>query len=179
MDGITFLIIVLLIGCVLSFGYVSIYNNFQHCLLKIHEAENKIDVILRDRFDLLCNVADFIKEHINEEIMKELETLDKENFSSFDFERKLSSLMREYNEIKFTNRNLIKIDEFIDIDFTLKENEAKLDGYVSYYNDNISKFNKLVRMFPSNITAKISRFKEKAFYDGKNMYDKNNKDFKL
>jgi LemA protein len=179
MDGLTFLIIILLIVAVLGFGYMSIYNNFQHYLLKINESESKIDSVLRERFDLLCKAADFIKENTKEEIMKELESLDKENLSSFDFGRKLSSLTREYDEIKFTNRNLIKIDQFVDIDFSLKENDAKLDGYISYYNDSVSKFNRLVRMFPSNITAILCRYKEKTFYDGKNMSDKNDKDFKL
>jgi LemA protein len=179
MDELTFLILFLLIGVILGFGYMSIYKNFQHYLLKINESESKIDEILRERFDLLSKTRDFIKENAKEEIMKELESLDKENLSSFDFERKLSSLTREYDEIKFKNRNLIKMDEFVDMDFSLKENEAKLDGYTSYYNDSISKFNRLVRMFPSNIIAKLCHYKERTFYDGKNMSDKNDKDFKL
>ncbi|MDD4036704.1 MAG: LemA family protein, partial [Bacilli bacterium] len=78
-----------------------------------------------------------------------------------------------------SHRNLVKLDSFINIDFTLKENEAELEGYTSYYNDCISKFNKLARMFPSNIVAKISKFKEKTFFDGKDMTDEKVDDFKL
>jgi LemA protein len=179
MDGLTFFILILLIGVILGFAYMSIYNNFQHYFIKINESENKIDATLRERFDLLCKAADFIKENTKEETMKDLETLDKDNLSSFDFGRKLDVITREYNELKFSNRNLVKLENFTDIDFALKENEAELDGYTSYYNDSISKFNKLVRLFPSNIIAKISRYKEKTFYDGKNMFDKNVNDFKL
>jgi LemA protein len=179
MDGLTFFVLILLIGIIFGFGYMSFYNNFQHYFIKINEAESKIDATLRERFDLLCKASDFIKESTKEETMKDLVTLDKDNLSSFDFGRKLDAITREYNELKFSNRNLVKLEDFIDIDFALKENEAELDGYTSYYNDSISKFNKLVRMFPSNIIAKISHYKEKNFYDGKNMFDKNVNDFKL
>ncbi len=88
-------------------------------------------------------------------------------------------MTREFQNIKITNRNLIKMPDFTTLDFSLNENEAELGGYILYYNDNIANFNKLVRMFPSNIVAKLSRFKEKNYYDGKDLNDDDINDFKL
>ena len=179
MDGLTFFTLILVIAGILGLVYVVYYNAFQKYLIKINEVESKIDTTLREQFDLLGKASDFIKEHINDKVMTELPTLEETDLSSFELERKLVSLTREFYDIKIKHRDLVKMESFTHMDFTLKENEAKLDGYTSYYNDSISKFNNLVRMFPSNIVAKVSHFKEKTFYDGKNMNDKNVNDFKL
>ena len=49
----------------------------------------------------------------------------------------------------------------------------------NYYNKNTSELNKIIRKFPSNIVAKIHRYKIKPFFDGKNMQDAVIDDFKL
>jgi LemA protein len=105
--------------------------------------------------------------------------IETDKLSSFELDRKLVSLTREFYNLKFEHREIGKEEGFTHMDFILKDNEAELDGYTTYYNDNIAKYNKLVRMFPSNIVAKLARFKERTFYDGKNMNDKNINDFKL
>lgn len=170
---------IVVLAVILGVSYFVYYNAFQRCFIKINEVEGKIDVTLRERFDLLCKAADFIKETIKKDVLKELSNLEDYNLSSFELERKLVSLTREFCHLRITNRELIKLDSFTNIDFALKENEAELDGYTEYYNDNITKLNKLVKMFPSNIVAMICHFKEKDFYDGKNMNDDINNDFKL
>lgn len=179
MNEITFIILIIIIVCILALIYAIYYNNFQKYLIKINEVESKIDITLRQRFDLLDKAAEFLKEHIKEEVMTDLSSLKDMDISNFDLERKLIAITKEFYSIKISHRNLVKLDSFINIDFTLKENEAELEGYTSYYNDCISKFNKLVRMFPSNIVAKTSKFKEKTFFDGKDMTDEKVDDFKL
>jgi LemA protein len=179
MNGITFITILIAIVGLFGLIYVSYYNLFQKYLIKINEVESHIDETLRDRFDLLGKMAVFIKEHTKEDVMTDLSTLEKTDLSSFDLERKLVSLTKEFYDLKFKHRELANIENFTSMDFTLRENEAQLDGYIAYYNDNISKYNSLIRMFPSNIIAKITHFKERTFYDGKDMTDKKTDDFKL
>ena len=174
-----FFSLITIVVCILGLVYAIYYNAFQRYLIKINEVESKIDTTLRERFDQLGKASDFIKEHIKEDVMTELTNIEKDDLSSFELERKLVSITREFYNLKFKHRDLVKMDNFTQMDFSLRENEAELDGYTAYYNDTISKFNKLTRMFPSNIIAKLSRFKEKTFYDGKDMNDKNVDDFKL
>ena len=57
-------------------------------------------------------------------------------------------------------------------------NEA-LAAYKKYYNETIVLYNKLIRIFPYNLIGKILKYKEKTFFDGKDMNDDNIKDFKL
>ncbi len=174
-----FFSLITIVVCILGLVYVIYYNSFQRYLIKINEVEGKIDTTLRERFDQLRKAAGFIKEHVDEEVMIELKDIKDSELSSFELERILVSITREFSNLKFKYRELVKLDSFTQMDFSLRENEAELNGYTAYYNDTISNFNKLVRMFPSNIIAKTARFKERTFYDGKDMNDKKTDDFKL
>ena len=48
-----------------------------------------------------------------------------------------------------------------------------------YYNANISNYNHMVKKIPSMIIAKIKKYKERLFYDLKDMNDEDYEDFKL
>lgn len=179
MNGWVFIFLLLILCSSLGIVYVSIYNSFQKYLLKIKEVESTIDILLRERFDLLNKASSFIKDKTNEEVMKGLIGLEDKNLSSFELDRTLVAIAKEFYDLKFKYHNLVKLDAFTDIDFAIKENEAKVDGYILYYNDNITKYNHLIKLFPSSIIAKISKLNEKLFYDGKNMSDSKTNDFKM
>jgi len=179
MNGWVIIFLLLILASSVGIVYVSIYNTFQRYLLKINEVESTIDILLRERFDLLSKASAFIKDKTNEVVMKDLIGLEDKNLSSFDLDRTLVSIAKEFYDLKFKYHNLVKLDTFTDVDFAIKENEAKVDGYTLYYNDNITKYNHLIRLFPSSIIAKVSKLEEKLFYDGKNMNDKKTNDFKM
>lgn len=179
MSGLTFFILLLIIASAAAITFAVYYNAFQKYVIKINEVESKIDETLRERFDLLLKASDFIKQHLKKDVMEELNAIESNQLSSFELDRKLVAITREFYNLKFAHKELVKKENFIELDFALKENDAELDGYTLYYNDNIAKLNKLVRVFPSNIIARMSGIKEKTFYDGKNMSDKNTNDFKL
>ena len=68
------------------------------------------------------------------------------------------------------------------IKYLLKENkniDIKIDNAIEYYNDNITIYNSLLKKFPSNIIATFGKYKEKLFFDRKDMNDDDYDDFKL
>ena len=74
-----------------------------------------------------------------------------------------------YDKNTFTYKDLKEID---------KINET-LTSCKTYFNNNTSELNKLIRKVPTNIVAKIHGYKIKPFFDGKNMQDAVIDDFKL
>ena len=52
-------------------------------------------------------------------------------------------------------------------------------GEEKYYNESTTIYNNLVSKFPTKIVACLLRLKEKMYFDGKDMYDQNIKDFKI
>ena len=75
--------------------------------------------------------------------------------------------------------DLKKCDSFIKIELNLNESEAEIVASRRYYNDIITDYNKIIRTFPSNIVAKLCGYKQKTYFDGKDMTDDKINDFKL
>ena len=80
------------------------------------------------------------------------------------------------------------MEKFVDIDKSseikkirsqINDIDLKLDNQIDYYNENITIYNTLLKKFPSNIIANLSKYKEKLFFDRKDMNDEDYNDFKL
>ena len=99
--------------------------------------------------------------------------------SNFDLDRQLYEAINEFNYYKENYPELNESDSFVKIDISLNESEHEMTALRKYYNDIITEYNKLIRKFPSNLVALISKYKEKTYYDGKNMNDDIINDFKL
>jgi len=175
-----FLLLVIIAG-IGAIYYVTIYNNYQEFIIRINEVEGHIDNAIRDKFDCLSKSINVIKGNtdIKEEIFPEIVKLRSRKSSSFELNRKLVDSVNEFYKIKEEHKELNKSDAFKEIDNKLLEIEENLESYQEYYNSIVTEYNKLVRSFPSNIIAKICKYKEKTFFDGKDMNDEDVNDFKL
>lgn len=174
------LLIIIIVGLI-SIYYVSTYNRYQDYIIRMNEVEGYIDNAIRDKFDYLSKSINVIKGNTNieEEIFPEIVKLRSRKLSSFDLNRKLCDSMNEFYKIKEEHNDLLKSESFVEIDKSLQEIEENLDSYEEYYNSVVTDYNKLVRSFPSNVVAMINRYKEKTFFDGKDMNDDDVNDFKL
>jgi len=173
-------IIVILI-CTIIIIYSTIYNKFQSYIIRINEAEGKIDNILRNKYDLLNRVIAIIKGNIKieDEIFEEIVKLRSRKISNFDLDRKLVTATNEFLAIREKHKEELQSDEIKKIYKSLLDIDGTLTSLKEYYNENITAYNKLIRIFPTNIVAKVSKYKEKPFFDGKDMTDDIIDDFKL
>ena len=99
--------------------------------------------------------------------------------SSFEFERKLYDLESQIYTIKNDNNKLQKSKTMNELWYEIININTKIKAEEKYYNENTTKYNKLVTTFPSKLIAIILRLEEKTYFDGKDMYDDNIKDFKI
>lgn len=178
MDNIIILGIVVLLLLGLIIFYVTIYNRFQNYIIRINTVEKDIDNTLRNKLDILNRIIKVINNNIKDTTLDE-PNFKKDKLSNFDLDRKITNLINELIQLKDKHSKLNNNDNFNKAWFDLNETDEELLAYKNYYNDNIIKFNKLIRMFPSNIIGKIAHFREKLFYDGKDMSDENINDFKV
>lgn len=175
----TILLIIIGVGLLLIW-YINIYNSFQNNIIRINEAESFIDTTLRKRFDLLNRSIEIIKSNIkDEEVLTIINELKKEKLSNFDLDRKLYDAINEFNGYKERNEELATNEAFIKIELGLFESESEIVAARKYYNDIITDYNKLIKRFPTNIVGKLMGYKVKTYFDGKDMFDDNKKDFKL
>ena len=175
------IIIIIILVAIIGFIYATTYNRFQDYIIKINEVEGKIDESLREKFDIILKLNNIIKEKIKTKkvLVDDLSELKEKNISSFDMDRTLAEAMNKINFVK-EKYNIVEGDEeSIKLIYTIEDIDESLKACKKYYNETITDYNKLIRKFPYNIIGKLLKYNEKTFFDGKNMNDKNIKDFKL
>lgn len=166
----TTLIIILLLIITISvclIVFVTTYNHFQDYIIRINEAEESIDAVLRKRFDLLNKSIGIIKANTKEEnVLSIVKDLKSKKITNFELDRKLYDAINEFNEYKEKYEKLKTNEAYLKIDINLFESESEIVALRKYYNDIITDYNKMVKSLPSNFVALIRGYKTKAYFDG-------------
>ncbi len=150
------------------------YNKFRFAIIKIDEAENNIDVLLKRKQDLLERARAIIKKELKlKEFMEDIEFLNESTINHFEMNNSLKELYDELNKVLDENEKLFKSEALVSILEELSDNEEAILGSTKFYNDNVVIFNQLVGAFPSNIVAGIWHYKRKEFYNNekREMYE--------
>ena len=180
MEVIQIALYIIIIVTIILLIYTHIYNNIKTQILKINSVESEIDESLRTKYDLLIKIISEIKQvDKDDKKFADVEKIKDEDLSSFEFERKLTDIESQIYTIRNDNTKLIKNNTFNDLWYEINSLNSKIKAEEKYYNENTTIYNSLVTKFPSKIVAIILKLKEKRYFDGKNMYDKNIKDFKI
>mgnify|MGYP004436801541 FL=1 len=174
------LIAIILIG-ILIISYIYNFNNLQEKNIKINESESIIDNELRNKYDLIMKSSTTINKLLKKEVtyFKDLEKLKKDNISNFDLDRKITEGENLIDQVKNDYKSLNDNEEYISIINDLKDSDEILEAAKSFYNKYTTEINLLIKKFPTNIIAKFHKIKLRNYFDGKNMFDDEIKDFKL
>ena len=163
---------IVIVVCLILILLIATYNHFQDYIIRINEADENIDSILRKRFDLLNKSIGIIKANIEyeeEEILEGIVKLRSKKLTNFELDRNLYEAINEFHVIKEKYPELQVNEEFMKIDINLMESESEIVGLRKYYNDIITDYNKLVKSCPSNIIAILKNYKTKDYFDGNNV----------
>ena len=166
---------------VIVIQYIFKYNKLQEMNIKINEAESIIDNELRNKYDLVIKSSAIINKLLKKEVsyFKDLEKLKKDNISNFDLDRKITEGENLIDQVKNDYKSLNDNEEYISIINDLKDSDEILEAAKSFYNKYTTEINLLIKKFPTNIIAKFHKIKLRNYFDGKNMFDDEIKDFKL
>lgn len=174
-----FILIIIIILGLLAILYAITYNNLVTYKLKIEKSEGIIDESLRQKYDTIAKLNVLIKKVITKkDYLKEYIDLKDKKISNYELDRKLTEAENIIFEVK-NDYSELNNDDFNNELKEINRINENLISSKNYYNRNTSELNKVIRKFPTNIVAKIHRFKIKPFFDGKNMQDAVIDDFKL
>lgn len=184
MNGNIFLIILFIVITILilvSIYYVYLYNRINETIIRVDEAETRIDNNLRDKYDLLNRCVSLFKNKIelDPNTFKDIIKLRARKISNFDLDRVLVSAYNEFLTLYEAHSELRESDEIYKASRQLELIDEELLTLRNYYNANITNYNKMIKKFPTNIIAKINKYKERPFYDLKDRTDEDYEDFKL
>ena len=161
-----------------------IYNIYHDKLtflnIKLSSIEEKINSTLIKRKELIKDSEKIIRNitKTNKQIYEGFEEVNEKETSMMELDRKLLVYINEFHLIKDKYQKLQKDDDFQKIAFKINETEDLLNAYKDYYNDNASKYNKVIKCFPVCIISLLKGRKEKLFFDSKNSSDNDYNDFK-
>lgn len=174
-------VLIIIVLCVIAAIYANIYNKFQDVMIRIDEVESSIDSNLRTKYDLLNRSVSLIKGNIDvdKDIFEQIVKLRSRKISNFELDRILESANSEFIVLMNERKELSKSDELKKISSQVEDIDEDLITLRDYYNSNITSYNKMIKIFPTNIVASICKYKEKLFYDRKDMSDDDYEDFKL
>ncbi len=159
---------------ILLFLYVFItYNRLVTYKNRVEEAFSTMDVYLKQRWDLIPNLVEVVKEYAKHEketfkeivslrntVYDDMSTNDKitknENLSTSV--NKLMALSEDYPDLK-ANTN------FKDLSDKLKQAEEDIANARKYYNGCVRIMNNKVQMVPSNIVATLFGFKAYKMFE--------------
>lgn len=175
------LLIMVLISGIIAIIYIVYYNRMQFLKTKIEQAEGIIDETLRERYDILVRANNIIMNILNDkkDYFKEYINLKNKQLSNFDVDRNLKEAFNVLNKLVDDYQELQKNKELKEILTSLKATNERITATTSYFNKNTNELNGYIRKFPSNIVAKVHKFKISAFFDGKDMNDDIYNDFKI
>lgn len=175
------IIIIIIVFCAIAIFYASLYNKFQDYIIRINEVESMIDDLLRNKYDLINRAIPIIKTSIpkDKNIFDDVIKLRSRKLSNFDLYRILVNASNEFTGLREEYNDINKSEEIIKIATQMEGIDEKLEDLFSYYNENITIYNSMIKKFPTNIIAIINKYKEKLFFDRKDMSDEDYNDFKL
>ena len=158
--------VILIIIIIVALLLIINYNKFQYSSIKISEAENNIDILLEKKIDYISRFIPLIKENSKEDckLLDKVNLLKNKQLNNFELNDELYTYSKELREILDTNEKLLKIDNINNLFQEYQDNEEDLEASKDYYNDNVTEYNKLVHLFPSNIVGFLFKFKHKDFY---------------
>ncbi|MBI4187770.1 MAG: LemA family protein [Chloroflexi bacterium] len=170
-------IIIGVIIVILIILYIATYNGLVGLRNQTKNAWAQIDVQLKRRHDLIPNLVETVKGYMQHErgtleAVTNARNLAQSVASSGPAERakaegELSSALARLLVVVENYPNLKANQNFLALQEELTSTENKISFSRQFYNDSVLSYNNKTQMFPSNIIASMSGFKQGEFFEVK------------
>lgn len=154
---------------VIIIAYVSIGNSLSRAQVKIDEAESGIDVALTKRYDVLTKQLDIVKAyaaHESETIARVIElrkgmTIAEKNEAA----TAMNEMQGRINVVAEAYPELRSSENFKSLQNSVNDTEEHLQAARRAYNANVSSYNQMLVVFPSNIVANARHLTRREFFE--------------
>ena len=157
--------------CLITYSIVT-YNKLVKLQSRVDNSWAQIDVQLKQRYDLIPNLVETVKgyAHHEESVLTEVTRAR----ASVGSAKTTADAVDANNQLTGALSRLLRISEnypqlqanagFMNLQGQLKEIEHKIAMARQFYNDTVMNLNQKIKMFPSNIIAKMFKFQEAVFF---------------
>ena len=171
------IILVVLVVIIVLIVFIQ-YNSLTKLKMNVKQSKSGIDVYLQQRFDLIPNLVQVVKEYMNYE-KETLQTIielraqynnTKDIKDSETLNNKLNNIIaiaENYPELKAS-------EQFLNLQKNLSKIESQLQAARRIYNNDVTKYNTKINIIPYNIIANIFGFEEEYLFQISDENVKNN-----
>lgn len=170
-------IIIAVIVVALVVWAIATYNNLVSLRLRVHNGWSQIDVLLKQRTDLIPNLVETVKGYAAHEssvltqvtqaragVVRAAQNPNASVAERLSAETELSKAIFNLTATAEAYPQLQANQNFMDLQKQLRSLEDKIAYARQFYNDVVMKFNTSIQMFPSNIIAGLFHFTEAEFF---------------
>lgn len=170
--GTIVLIVIVGIIVLLAFYVIGVYNKLVNAKNKVENQFSQIDVQLKRRADLIPNLVETVKGYAKHEEGTLTAVIEARNKAvsatsindKIDANNQLTGALNKLFALSEAYPELKANDNFLSLQNDLKDTEDKITYARQFYNDTAMEYDNLVEMFPSNIVAKMFKFKKFEYF---------------
>lgn len=157
----------------LAVGVIVIFNRLVARKHYVREAWSGIDVQLKRRHDLIPKLVDTVKSYgrYEQAVLTEVTELRRQAGHTRDLDERaqtetgLSQALQRLIAIAEAYPDLKASKSFLELQKSLSEIEEQIQYARRYYNGTVRNLNILIQSFPSNVIARMFRFREAEYFE--------------
>ena len=163
------MVIAIVIVVILVLYILIVYNKLVKGRLKVQQAKSSIDVYLQQRFDLIPNLVECVKQYskYEKETFTEITNLRASYTENKDLEtgRKLNNSLNNLIAVAEEYPELKADEQFLNLQKNLAKMEDQLQAARRLYNIDVTSLNGTIQSFPSNLIANMFGFKVEQLFE--------------
>jgi len=160
------LLIIFALIAVVALLYFSGYSKLKKYKEKMDKAENIIDENLNEKLNLIITINGEVKKVTGKkDYLKDYVSVQDLIISNIEKELKLDEEVKLINDLMVDFTELNTDTEFNELMKKLREIDELLTSAKNMFNQNAVQSNQLIKTFPNNIIAKLSKFRIRSFYN--------------
>ena len=164
----TMILIMLIIIIILIIAIISKYNKIIKLQNRVKNSESRIDVFLSQRFDLIPNLVECVKEYSGyEENLLTNIVEQRTSYTNNKNLKKATELNNNLNKIIAVSENYPELkanEQFLNLQNSLIKIESQLEAARRIYNMDVQNYNSTIQIIPNNIVAGLFGFKTEEFF---------------
>jgi LemA protein len=167
------LIVILVILVLLAGWIISIYNRLVKAKNLVDEGWSNIDVVLKQRVNLIPNLVNTVKGYVKHEkkLLEQVTQLRNQSLSAKtvpeqgNVENALTQTLGRLFAVAEAYPDLKANQQFLDVQQQLSQLEEKIQMARRYYNGTARNLNTMTETFPSNLIAKTFNFGKREYFE--------------
>ena len=169
-DNMTIIILltIAIIITLLISTYIKSLSSLEFYKIRIQKAQEEIEKELNNRYELIKDASDIIEKNTKIDLKDYHELKDmkeKNNISTIELDKKETASIKTIYLLSNDYPKISKKKEFKDDLRKLNESDTKITAAKSFYNENNTNHNNLLKKFPTSIIGIINKYKPQGQYE--------------